>query len=151
MSKKTIYVDMDGVLVNFQTGIDKLSDDDKLKYEGRYDEVPGIFSKMEPMPDAVASFGWLCKNFNVYILSTAPWENPSAWSDKRVWVEKYLGRKAYKRVILSHNKHLCKGDFLIDDRTANGAGEFEGRLIQFGTEGYENWLKVIKYFNMHID
>ena len=27
------------------------------------------------------------------------------------------------------------GDYLIDDRTKNGAGEFRGELLQFGT----NW------------
>ena len=42
--KKILYVDMDGVLVNFQSGIDKLDNVKKSKYHGRYDEVPNIFS-----------------------------------------------------------------------------------------------------------
>lgn len=150
MKKKVVYIDMDGVIVNFQSGIDCLTEAQKKEYEGRYDEVPGIFSQMTPMMDAVASVGWLCKNFDVYILSTAPWDNPSAWTDKRLWVEKHLGRKAYKRLILSHNKHLNKGDYLIDDRTANGAGEFEGKHIHFGTEGFENWVNVLRYFNTRV-
>jgi len=50
-------------------------------------------------------------------------------------------------VILSHNKHLAKGDFLIDDRTANGAGDFAGKHIQFGPEGkdFADWKAVISY------
>ena len=44
---------MDGVLVNFQSEIDKLNDDMKKEYEGRLDEVPGIFSLMVPMPGAI--------------------------------------------------------------------------------------------------
>ena len=30
--------------------------------------------------------------YDVYILSSAPWKNPSAWSDKLEWVKKYLGQ-----------------------------------------------------------
>ena len=50
--KKIVYIDMDNVLVNFRTGIDKLSDEIKMKYEGNLDDVPGIFRLMEPMPFA---------------------------------------------------------------------------------------------------
>ena len=60
----------------------------------------------------------------------------------------YLGDAAKKRVIVSHNKNLMIGDYLIDDRTANGAGEFKGELIQFGTEKYPNWKEVLKYLNV---
>ncbi len=56
MEKKIVYVDMDNVLVDFQTGIDKLSEDEKSFFERRYDEVPHIFSKMEPMQNAIESF-----------------------------------------------------------------------------------------------
>jgi len=46
-------------------------------------------------------------------------------------VKKHLGEKAWKRLILSHHKNLNKGDFLVDDRDKNGAGEFTGTLITF--------------------
>ena len=85
------------------------------------------------------------EKYDCYILSTAPWENPSAWMHKRMWVDQYLGMGAYKRLILSHNKHLCMGDYLIDDRTKNGAGEFSGELIQFGTNKFPDWNTVLKY------
>ena len=41
--KKIVYFDMDGVLVNFQSGIDQLDLYQTIEYKGRYDEVPGIF------------------------------------------------------------------------------------------------------------
>ena len=53
MEKKRLFFDMDGVLVDFQSGIDKLSEDVKREYEGRLDEVPGIFTLMDPMPGAI--------------------------------------------------------------------------------------------------
>ena len=42
--KKILYIDMDGVLVDFQTGIDKLTDQQKIDFRNRLYLVPGIFS-----------------------------------------------------------------------------------------------------------
>ena len=142
---KILFVDMDNVLVDFKSGINNLSERDKNHYLDNYDEVPGIFSLMDPMPKAISSYEKLSKTYDTYILSTAPWNNPTAWSDKLVWVKKYLGKYAYKRLILSHNKNLNFGDYLIDDRTANGAGDFKGELIQYGSEKFKNWDEVLDY------
>ena len=98
------------------------------------DDVPGIFALMDPMPGAIEAFNELAKVYDTYILSTAPWNNPSAWEDKIEWVQKHLGDAAHKRLILSHNKHLNMGDYLIDDRLANGADKFQGEHIHFGQE-----------------
>ena len=83
--------------------------------------------------------------FEVYFLSTAPWSNVHSWSEKRIWVEKHFGEHAFKKLILSHNKGLLRGDFLIDDRTLNGVSEFKGEHIHFGTPEYPNWDAVLKY------
>ena len=147
--KKILYFDMDNVLVDFQSGIDQLSEKTKKEYEGRLDEVPNIFSLMKPVMGAVEAVKTLSQYFDVYILSTAPWKNPPAWTDKVNWVHKYFGIEKdtvfHKRLIISHHKNLNKGDFLIDDRTKNGAGEFCGELIQFGSERFPNWKIVTDY------
>jgi len=142
---KIVYVDMDSVLVDFQSGINRLSEEDKKNYYRDEDNAPGIFSKMEPIDGAIEAYEELTKHFDVYILSTAPWNNPSAWTDKLLWVQKYLGDSAHKRLILSHNKNLNIGDYLIDDRTANGAGEFKGEHIHFLSEKFKNWKDVLNY------
>lgn len=144
---KTVYVDMDNVLVDFPSGIALLDDETRHLYEGRLDEVPNIFSLMTPLDGAIAGFTALSKKYDTYILSTAPWDNPSAWSDKLIWVKKYLGEVAHKRLILSHNKNLNRGDYLIDDRTKNGAGEFPGELIRFGSSDFPDWEAVLEYLN----
>lgn len=147
--KEILYFDMDNVLVNFQSGIDQLSEEILKKHEGNLDEVPGIFSLMEPLSGAVEAVELLSQYFDVYILSTAPWKNISSWSDKAKWVQKYFGSEKesvfYKRLIISHHKNLNKGDYLIDDRTKNGAGEFDGELIQFGSERFPNWQTITDY------
>lgn len=43
--EKVLYVDMDNVLVDFQSGIDALAPEDKETYKGAYDNCPHIFSK----------------------------------------------------------------------------------------------------------
>ena len=52
---------------------------------------------------------------------------------------------AHKRLILSHHKHLNRGDYLIDDREKNGAKEFTGKLILFGGEKFPDWKSVVEY------
>ena len=136
---------MDNVLVDFQSGVDQLDLKTKIKYPGRLDEVPGIFAKMLPVENAIDSYKKLSKHFDTYILSTSPLENHSTLADKLNWVKKYLGQHARKRFILSHHKNLNIGDFLIDDRTKNGAGEFTGELILFGSERFPDWIAVKKY------
>ena len=84
---------MDNVLVDFKTGIDRISSYNKKEYEGRYDEVPDIFSLMDPMKGAIDSYNQLSSQYDTYILSTSPWDNPSAWQDKILWVKKYLEKK----------------------------------------------------------
>ena len=136
---------MDNVLVDFPAAIKKLDKQTLIKYEGRLDEVPGIFSLMPPMEHAIDSYARLSEWFDTYILSTSPWENPSAWSDKLHWVKQYLADPAYKRLILSHNKHLNYGDYLIDDRLKNGADRFKGELLHFKTEPFPDWPSVMDY------
>ena len=145
--QKILYVDLDNVLVAFPSAFPHLSLEILQEYEDRLDEVPGIFSLMEPLPQAIASFEELATKFDTYILSTSPWGNPSAWSDKLLWVKRYLGEIAHKRLILSHHKHLNSGDFLIDDRTKNGADRFSGEHILFGSDEFPDWPSVVEYMN----
>ena len=145
--KKILYIDMDNVLVDFSSSFPKLSSEILAEYDSRLDDVPDIFSLMEPMPGAVEAFKELSEKFDTYILSTSPWANPSAWSDKLIWVKNYLGPSANKRLILSHHKNLNAGDFLIDDRTKNGVNEFKGEHLHFGTPKFPDWNSVVDYLD----
>ena len=143
--KPILYIDMDNVLVDFKSGIDALSSELKSAYQNNYDECPNIFSLMKPMDGAIEAFHLLSEHFDTYILSTAPWNNPSAWHDKLLWVKHHLGKTAHKRLILSHHKNLNHGDFLIDDRTANGVDRINGKHNQFGTIHFPAWQSVTNY------
>jgi len=145
MTKKVLYFDMDNVLVNFQSGLDQLSEEVLQQYEGQLDNIPNVFSLMKPLDGALEAYTMLASTYDSYILSTAPWGNISSWSDKAAWVQTYLGYTAEKRLILSHNKNLNIGDYLIDDRTANGAAQFMGEHIHFGSAKFPNWNSVLDY------
>lgn len=142
---KRLYFDMDGVLVDFQSGLDQQDEKILKEHDGHLDEIPGLFGAMKPLEGAIEAVHRLQEHYDCYILSTAPWKNPSAWSDKVVWVTKYLDDVFHKRMVITHCKHLCKGDILIDDRGKNGASEFEGEWIEFGSERFPDWNSVLEY------
>jgi 5'(3')-deoxyribonucleotidase len=143
--KKIVYVDMDGVLVDFDRELRERGLKIKEEIDACVDNTEGFFLKLKPMEGAIEAFEWLSEHFEVYILTTAPWKNTSALTDKRKWVGKYLSEVGKKRLIITHNKGLNKGDYLIDDRIAKGVADFEGEHIHFDTEEFPDWNAVLKY------
>ncbi|MBK6605337.1 MAG: hypothetical protein IPG24_07585 [Leptospiraceae bacterium] len=137
MKKKILYVDLDGVLADYESA--KATTTEKERKQ------KGFFENLPPIEGAIEAFKKLSKKYETYFLSTAPWTNIHAPSEKRIWVEKHLGRYAFKKLILTHNKGLLKGDFLIDDRIRNGVKEFEGEHIHFGSEKFKTWKDVLNY------
>ena len=137
MKKKIVYVDLDGVLADYdQAKIGTTEEDRRQK---------GFFENLSPIEGAIEAFKKLSEKYETYFLSTAPWTNLHAPSEKRIWVEKHLGEYAFKKLILTHNKSLLKGDYLIDDRLLNGVEDFDGEHIHFGSEKFKTWKDVLDY------
>ena len=145
MEKKRLYFDMDGVIVDFESALKLQSEDTLKEYEGRLDEIPGLFGQMKPIEGALEAVRKLNEVYDCYILSTAPWKNPSAWSDKVIWITEHLDDVFHKRMVITHCKNLCKGDYLIDDRPKHGASEFEGEWLHFRSERFPDWDAVLEY------
>lgn len=153
-TKPVLYLDMDNTLVDFTSAIPRVDPDLIARHPEDFDDIPGIFALMDPMPGAINAVAELAPLFDIYVLSTAPWANPTAWHDKVQWIKDHFGAgeesPLYKRLILSHHKHLNRGDFLVDDRPhKNGADRFHeggGKVIHFGSDGdYKTWPEVVEY------
>ncbi len=144
---KILYVDMDGVLVNPNVNLTKLDNETKEKFKNNLYDAPGFFSKLEPMDGAIESYKYLSKKYDTYILTAAPWNNPTAANDKIEWVKKHLSEEAHKRIIISHNKNLNRGDYLIDDNLRNGVELFQGFHIHFGSNKYPDWKSIVTFLD----
>lgn len=146
ITKPIVLIDMDGVLANFdkraaELELQGIKGPSLFKHES-------AFRDLEPIEGAIEAWHLLQDKYETYILSTPPWSNPNAWAEKRIWVEKYLGKSSKKKLILCHNKGLVKGDFLIDDRIANGVADFGGEHIHFGNENFSGWKEVLTYLGV---
>lgn len=144
-----IYFDMDGVLVDFASGIKAAGlskeETERRTKEKSFDEIPGIFGMMKPTYGAVRGIKELARHYELHILSTAPWGNPSAWSDKLEWVKRYFdntvegypnGNPFYKHVTITHRKDRVYGAVLVDDNLSkNGADKFLGEKVWFHFRG----------------
>lgn len=135
--KDILYIDLDGVMANYDKARGVMS-----KEQTNY---PGFFLDLELMTNGYIALATLAQYYEIYFTSTAPWSNPDAWKEKRQWVENHFGKLAYKRLILTPNKGLLKGKYLIDDRTVNGVDDFEGEHIHFGTDRFPDWVSVVLY------
>jgi len=143
MEKLTIYIDMDGVLANFAKAADQLSKNlpENISEKINMDEVLN-FSHFEPMPNAIESVKKIIEmGHDVFIASTPPWNNPSAWGQKRDWIEEHLP-ELKRKVFLTHRKDMLIGDVLIDDTTYRGQKDFNGTFIHFGQHGMD-WPTVV--------
>lgn len=151
--KKILYIDMDGVVADFDKGVRVLCPElDTKNFERDFDKVnevcesnPNIFHNLEPIEGSIDAVNELFELFEVYFLSTPMWNVPDSFTGKRIWLENHFGQKCEKRLILTHRKDLCIGDFLIDDSTRNGAGNFKGTHIHIHTPAFPYWNNVIEY------
>lgn len=150
--KELLFVDMDGVLVDFYEGVkesypdfDTYSPEHQRKITTELSAQSGFFTRLKPIAGAIDAFRQLAGAYDLYILSTPDWHGVNSWTEKRIWVEQYLGELAFKRLILTHNKGLFSGRALIDDRVRNGVDRFNGEHIHFGTPKFPDWQVVLAY------
>lgn len=130
--KYEVYVDLDGVIVNFAehakdlTGIDidNAGKEDRNKFwkhiERHVKQGKPFFAAMSPMDDAYKLWNYVAK-FSPTILS-ATGHIFGAGKEKREWVREYLGAGVADKAIFVRNSHdkakyASPTSILIDDRT----------------------------------
>ncbi len=144
-TKKRIYIDLDGVIVDLIAQMKIESSTTTKQYTEETDLIDDsdtVFLNAQPIPHALEAVAKLEEHYNVFILSSAPWHNIHAWSQKRIWVDKYLPTM-HKKLILTHHKDQLIGDYLIDDRLKNGAENFQGKHIHIFSDAFPTWESVL--------
>lgn len=177
MSKPIFFLDMDGVLSDFVTGLARLfqrkADDLPRCYcvatclglsfaevDRRIQSSPGFWAQLPVFPWAQELVTRLSTKGEVYILSM-PWPGqPACAMEKMIWLDRKL-KFPLDRVILTPHKHLLAGPnrILIDDHDKNckawcKAGsvalEFPARHNEFDTL-YEAGLRNPTFLLDHVD
>lgn len=156
MTKPTIYLDLDGVLANFDKRAEEvLGTDNIYKFEFVYGTTalwnginsdPFFFKNLEVMPGARRLLEATRYYPNV-ILTALPKSNAARVDEqKREWVKEHLGGRFPVITCLTKEKPaVCKpGDLLIDDR-AIVKSEWEARGGKFIVHtSVENTLEQLK-------
>ncbi len=138
---------MDDVLCDYSKAHQQaLLDNPQIQFpQSQFD----FFRKLLPIKDAIFAIQYLSLQpaFDIYILTAPSVQNPLCYTEKRLWIEDHLGFEMVNRLIISPNKGLNRGDYLIDDHDkGRGQENFSGQFLQFGSVQYPNWETVLNYF-----
>ena len=136
--KKIIYVDMDGVISNF----DKAA---KEQGNGKRPDLYVDYRSLELIPGAQDALIKLNQDFDIFIATTPPWSRPKVWGEKRDWIAEHFPWLK-KKMILTHRKDLLIGDILIDDSRWRGQPDFQGDWFWFNQKwDNKNWEACLEW------
>ena len=140
MNKYRIFIDMDGVIADFEKGTEKLNPTEK-----RRPDLHINYRNLSVIDGAIEAVAKLNADHEVFIASTPPWTRPEVWGHKREWIGEhfpYLKRK----IILTHRKDLLIGDILIDDSRYRGQPDFQGEWYWFNKNwNNRNWEACLEW------
>jgi 5'(3')-deoxyribonucleotidase len=135
---KIIYVDMDGVISDF----DKAA---KEQGNGKRPDLYVDYRNLELIPGARDALIRLNQDFDIFIATTPPWSRPKVWGEKRDWIVEHFPWLA-KKMILTHRKDLLIGDILIDDSRWRGQPDFKGDWFWFNQKwDNKNWEACLEW------
>lgn len=144
VQKPVLLIDMDGVFVSYydyfleiwkkkypDRAIVNQEDLDHMYFEKCYPteyskdifEITrgiGFFENLPPLPGAVEALKQILEDdeFDAFLCSTPDSDtmNHVGFTEKALSVEKHLGRDWLRKLILTHDKTLVQGHYLIDDK-----------------------------------
>lgn len=123
---------------------------------------PGFFATFPQVTAAVASVHKLYNmGYDVFICTAPLSSNPTCATEKRDWIRRCLGTEWIKRMVITDDKTIVQGTFLLDDKpkvkgvVPNPTWEH----IVYGTPSNEDvkdkyrvrdWMHAVTYFEKRL-
>lgn len=171
--RKTIAIDMDGVIADVESQLVKFYKDiygittsvDAIqglsgaeafpedRIARKMVNAPGFFRNLDVMPGAVEAVAKLMETYEVYIVSAAT-EFPLSLYEKHEWLKEHFPYIDWRHLVLCGDKSIINTDYMIDDHTKN-LDTFIGKPIMFHAhhntlqsqyDRVHNWSEVLEYF-----
>jgi hypothetical protein len=149
-NKYIIYIDLDGVLTNFNEAFEKLGygkNEDYINKQSEFFKIlakagESLWSEMNWMSDGKILWDFL-KQFNPTILS-APTTDPDSKSGKIKWIKRELGSNIKYILDKDKFKYATPNSILIDDSLSKLVPWKEHGGIPIFHTSFENTIKQIK-------
>lgn len=137
---KIVYIDMDDTICKYTEALElaKKKNPNQTYPQSQW----GFFIGLQPIDGAIDAINRLKEKYDVWILTRPSSKNLNCYSEKAYWVANNLGEKMVDKLIISPDKSLSIGDYLIDDNIWSG---FKGEQLLFGSDKFKNWDLVLEY------
>lgn len=137
--KKILFLDMDGVLADFDGAITS-----GVEWDPPEMFEPGFFRNLKVMPGALEAVTKIMEDgrYKVYIGSKPTSKNTLCATEKMDWIAEHFP-KLLSKMVLVCDKSLLRGDILIDDDLKRWGHVFVGNFIHFDRFNAESsWQKI---------
>lgn len=122
------------------------------RQEGR--ERPIVYISITALRDhrnmqhssAMKAFRRLLESYQVYVVADSPNYDLGYVKAVQEWTREVVNVPAYRHLIFTNQKNLLYGDYLIDPSSENGASDFMGTRIAFGSDTFKTWEEIMEYF-----
>jgi 5'(3')-deoxyribonucleotidase len=138
--KRIIFLDMDGVLADFDAAIVNHIDDPPEMF------VPGFFRNLAVMDGAKEAVKALLANkkLEIYVGTKMTSKVPTCATEKMLWIAEHFPALK-KNMTLICDKKLLRGDVLVDDDLRRWGHKFHGQFIHFDRRNPRKaWAAVVK-------
>ena len=141
-----VLLDMDGVVVDWDAGfraawaargraaperarsyyMEECFEEPGLREEAvQLFHSEGFFRDLAPREGALAAVREIAEAYEVFICTSPVLTSSFCAAEKYAWVERHLGAEWKRRVVLTSDKTLVRGDVLIDDKPQITGAEAE--------------------------
>jgi len=142
MNKYRIFIDMDGVIANFEKASNEFQ---RIHGKTNRPDKWVDYRNLDVIDGAIEAVAKLNADYEVFIASTPPWTRPEVWGHKREWIGEHFP-DLKRKIILTHRKDLLIGDILIDDSRYRGQPDFQGEWFWFNKNwNNRNWEACIEW------